>query len=303
MNDFKKYLPSKKFITVILFFVFLTGLSLGLFFGIKGIISLVKNNKNTKNGKQVEVTVGEIIQKDGNANGIPDWEEYLWGLDPDKNGPENKAFILTKKNILLENGDLLPYDNTKTILENEALSREFFATIVSLQQTGNLNEESLKSISDTIGQKIEATPISNIYTMEMLNLKTDSDNADANYSNAFSDLLVKYENEDIGSELTLISQGLGNNDEQALFAATTVASAYRNFGQELTKMPVPSSISSIHLSLANNYEKTAQSIEGLTKMLLDPILGMKSILNYKRYSDALVSDIEKLSNILQESAI
>lgn len=294
MSDSKNYLPSKKFTTILLFILVL----IALFFTIKGVVSLFKS-KSKVASEPIQMTVGTLIQKDGNNNGIADWEEYLWGLDPNKNGPENKEFILAKKKDLIQSGDIIPIDDSKAITDNEILSQEFFATIMSLQQTGNLNAESLKSISDTIGQKIEATPIANIYTKNMLTIKNDSPEANTAYFNTFSNLVTKYENEDIGSELILISQGISKNDPQALASAKSVASAYRSFGSELVKIPVPSSIYSIHLSLVNNYEKTGQSIEGLTQTLSDPIMGMRAIINYKQYSDALVSDIGKLSEILQ----
>jgi len=296
MKNFKKYLPSKQFTAIILILV----IFIALFFTIKGLISLVKNNKGIKGDNEVTgMTVGGIIQKDSNNNGIADWEEYIWGLNPNKDGDKNKEFIQSKKKDLTDNGIISIPDDSKIITDNELLSQEFFATIVSLQQTGNLNEESLKSVSDAIGQKIEVIIFPDVYTKDMLTIKGDSEETKANYSGDFVSLALIYQNEDIGSELTLISQGIGNSDPNALYAARTVASAYRSFGAELIKIPVPNSASSLSLSLANNYEKTAQSIEGLTQIVTDPILGMRSLVSYKKYNDALVSDIEQLTEVLK----
>lgn len=295
MNNYKKYLPSKKFVAVIVLIIAI----IAIFFTIKGVISLFHKNKTTNKNNQVNITVGEVIQKDSNYNGIADWEEYLWGLDPAKNGPENKAFINSKKSVLAQNGGIIPSDDSKTITENEALSQEFFAAIVSLQQTGNLNDDSLKSISDAVGQRAVATPLPDVYTKADLKVIPDSANANTEYYNAYNTLVTKYQNEDMGSELTLISQGLGNNDPQALYAAKTVGQAYVSFSSEFVKIPVPSSIATIHLRMANDYNKIGQAIGGLTVILSDQIAGMKAILNYKQYSDELVSDINKLSEVLQ----
>lgn len=296
MNNYKKYLPSKKFISLTLIIIIL----LGLFFTIKGLVFLIRENSTSGDNKKINtVVVGDLIQKDSNSNGIADWEEYLWGLNPQKNGPENKEFILAKKKNLSQSGEIIQNDDSRTITNNEILSRELFATIVSLQQTGDINDESIQSIASAIGEEVKANPIPSVYTKEDLTLKNDSEAANYAYYKAFEALVTKYEDRDIGSELTLISQGLGSNDPQALLAATTVAEAYRSFAKELVKIAVPISIYPIHLSLVNNYDKTGQSIDGLTRTLIDPIVGMKSLLNYKNYSDALVSDIEKLTEILQ----
>ena len=294
MNNYKKYLPSEKFMAIVLIIViFIT-----IFFSIKGIVTFFKNRKADKN-KPTQITIKEMIQKDGNDNGIPDWEEYLWGLDPNKNGAQNKEFILSKKGAAAQNGGIVPLDDSAAITENDMLSRQFFAAIVSLQQTGELNQESLQSISDAVGQKIDTVPIVDIYNKNMLTIENDSTKVNEDYLDSFNSLVVKYENADIGSELILISQGIGSNDPQALSAAQSVANAYKAFGNDLVKVPVPNSIYALHLSLANNYDKTGKSIEGLTKTLTDPIIGMRAILEYKEYSDALVSDINKLSEILQ----
>lgn len=296
MNNFKKYLPSKKFVSILLIII----IFMALFFAIKGIVSLFKNKKT--DGKPISMTIGtpeSISQKDSNNNGIADWEEYLWGLDPNKNGPENKEFISAKKKQLAQSGEISPIDDSQTITNNELLSQQFLATVVSLQLTGDLNEESMKSVSEALGKNVEAIPIPDVYTSKMLTIQNDSTLTNTAYRNALSKLITKYIDADIGSELTFIVQGLSNKDPQALYAAVTVAEAYQSFGKEFVKIPVPRSLSTAHLSMANNYEKIGQTIRDLAQILSDPIIGMRAIISYKQYSDALSFDQEKISEILQ----
>lgn len=291
----REYLPSKKFITVILFVVIV----ISLFFAVKGLITFIGNRKNKTNSPSKVTVIGDLIQKDSNKNGIPDWEEYLWGLDPSKTGPENKEYILSKKNSLMKNGEMTNPDESKAVSDNEMLSQEFFAAIISLQQSGQLDETSMKAISEAVGKNVEATPIPDIYTDNMLTLKGDSALNRDTYYKDLSNLVKKYKDADIGNELTFIIQGLSNNDPQALYAAQTVADAYISFGSELIKIPVPRGLYKDHLSAANNYEKVGQSIKDLTKILTDPLIGMKAIINYKNYSDALASNLENISGALQ----
>jgi ABC-type Na+ efflux pump permease subunit len=296
MNNYKKYLPSKKFVAVIVLIIAI----IAIFFTIKGVISLFHGKNKAAKNAPIPITVGEVIQKDSNYNGIADWEEYLWGLDPTINGSENKAFINSKKSVLAQSGGITkPSDDSQATTENETLSQEFFAAIVSLQQSGNLNEESLKSISDSIGQKAVATPLPDIYTMPDIKIVPDSTTANTTYYNAYHSLITKYASSDMGSELTLISQGIGNNDPQALYAARTVGQAYVSFAEEFVKIPVPSSLSTTHLRMANDYNKMGQSIGGLTVILTEPLLGMRALLNYKQYSDELVTGINKLAEVLK----
>ncbi len=269
-----------------------------MFFTLKGIISLFKK-KNTKNDTPVKVSVGELIQKDSNSNGIPDWEEYLWGLNPNKNGPENKEFILSKKNTLSQNNETISSNDSNLSVENDTLSKEFFATIISLQQTGSLDSESMNSISNAIGDNVKTIEIDDIYTNSMMKIENDSIEANKKYHDDLTKLVSSYSDSDIGNELTFVIQGLSNKDKQALSLAKTIAVSYQKFGKDLVKIPVPKVLASLQLSAANNYEKTGQTINSLTLMLNDPLGGMKALLNYKKYNDALSSDLEKISEILQ----
>lgn len=289
----KNYLPSREFIyrTVALTIILL------LSFCVYKIVIFFKNRADNKSATAL-IIKPDVIQKDSNNNGIPDWEESLWGLDPFSNGSSNKEFILAKRETLARENNLTPNTN-QSLSENETLSREFFSIIMSLQQSGNLDETSMQSVGDTIGEKITATPIADIYTSTaLLQVKNNPANIDS-YRQSMSNLMTKYANKDIGKELTFISVGLSTNDPGALVEAGNVASSYESFSKDLMKIQVPNTLSATHLSLANDYGKVAKSVEGMSQMLADPIIGMKAIINYKKYTDDLVSDMEKLSNSLE----
>ncbi len=289
----KEYLPSKQFVARILLLILL----LAVVFGIYEVVSFFRNRNPSLLRKPVKLQIKDVVQKDTNINGIPDWEETLWGLDPNTNGPSNKEFILAKREILAktEGGSQIAI-NAEPATENELLSREFFAILMSLEQSGNLDDTALKAISDTIGEKIVATSIPDTYTRNMLIIKGDSEKEIDNYFDAIKNLLLKYKKKDIGNELTFIAQGVKNNDSKVLEIAKAIGQAYKSSGKDLIKIPVPASFISIHLNLANDYDKTGQSIEGMLGVLTDQIAGMKALINYNKYSDALVTDMEILSD-------
>jgi hypothetical protein len=290
----KEYLPSKQFMVR-------TGV---LIAGIVVIFSIYKisvyfKNKSDQKDATMPLNVKDIVQKDSNKNGIPDWEETLWGLDPQGDGPSNKEFISIKKQALTPPEEIGDKNDEKPLSENENLSREFFAVIMSLQQTNNLDSISMQAIADAIGKKIVASSLADIYIRSMLTIKETTSESTSNYFDSFKNLTLAYKDKNIGDELIFIAEALQNNDPQALEVVKTVATAYRSFGKELVKIPVPVKFAGTHLSLANNYEKTAQSIEGLAHILTDQITGMKALINYKKYSDALVADIKFLSDNLE----
>jgi hypothetical protein len=288
----KKYLPSRIFVIKVIVII-LIAITV---FGVYKLFSYFKNKP--KEGKVVKLLFKNIVQKDSNNNGVPDWEEALWGLDPSKDGASNKEFIDAKKRTLSNNGTLLEGNSNLNISKNDQLAREFFSIIMSLQASGTLDDTSINTVADSIGQKIAAAPISDKYTQNMLIIKDDSATASINYFNQFKALTNKYADRNIGDELVFISEGLKRNDTTAMKSTRSVADAYKEFGQELIKIPVPAHIAERHLSLANNYEKTGETIDGLTIMLDDPMEGMRSIVNYKNYSDGIVSDVNFIKDNL-----
>ena len=286
------YLPSKPFVTRV---VILAAAVIVIFSAFK-IINYFKNHSIGKTATDL-VIQPEIIQKDTNTNGIPDWEESLWGLDPSKDGQSNKEFILAKRaSLASENGAAVTSD--EPVSENDALSREFFAVVMSLQQSGNLDQNTLRAVSDTVGKKIVADPLPAIYTKGMATIRSseDMDIEKLKYYTDYLNLNVKYKDRNIGNELTFIAAALKNNDPGALKLVSNIGSSYRSFGKDLMKIPVTPALADIHVSLANNYERIAVSIGDLSKLLTEPITGMKGLINYKKYSDLLIEDIGKLAD-------
>jgi len=287
-----KYLPSKVFMIRV-------AIVLVVIATVFGVIKTIKYFKNrpTKN-TPVKVLVKDVVQKDSNNNGIADWEEYLWGLNPEKNGESNKEFIMAKKNTIGNNGAPTINNGTDSAKEAEGLSKEFLALVVSLVQTGSMTEKSVSQVSSMFGEKIVPETIPDTYTRDMLTI-SNSEEADLEYFQELQKLNKKYEGSDMGGELTIMAQGLQNNNPQALIIASTIASSYRSFGQELIKIPVSNKIATGSLNLANDYEKIAQSIEKFPLILDNPLEGMKAILNYKKYSDGILSDIASISSNLE----
>lgn len=286
-----KYLPSTQFIARLILIVIILGLAVGGY-ELKNYMA-----RNPTQSQKTKLIVKNLNQKDSNNNGIADWEEALWGLDPEKNGDQNKTFILSKRETLTQSAGNVPVA-TEDLSPNDKLSREFIATLMSLQQSGTLDAEAIKAVSDSVGKQIISQPLPDVYKKEMMNTMSNTTANTKNYYFAVKKLFDIYKDKNIGDELTIINTGLINNDPKAFQVVAEIASSYRAFGKDLLHTPVPANLADINLRLANNYEKTGLAIEGMTNVIDDPMSGMKAIINYKKYNDAIVSDIERLSSNL-----
>ena len=95
-------------------------------------LNLFKKKEEARKEALSNATVGELVGKDSNNNGIADWEERLWGLDPTKlttNGVANKTIIEQKRKQLGGTDDT-------PLNENDRLARDLFMVASAVGQEG-----------------------------------------------------------------------------------------------------------------------------------------------------------------------
>jgi len=288
MDNFKKYLPSKNFISLVLLIITFVL----IFFIGKGVISLIKNRERKDGVKEPDiVSIKEIIDEDDNNNGIPNWEEYFWGLDPKKDGKKNREFVLAKRELANQNTGNEVKGEPVVLTENEALSRDFFVAMLALSEKGILDEESINAMSETVGQKVIAEPIADKYTMQQILIQKETTiETIQSYYQKITSLIKKYNNEkDLGKEITLMSISISSNDRHAMLTVRSIVQAYRDLAQELLAIETLDILAESHLQMINSCEKIAESIEGLILSEDDSLVGLKSLINYKRYSEEFLS--------------
>ena len=100
----KQYLPSRKFVIVALSALVVFGVVFGLV-AWKNSKKIAAENQINQGGLQVEkITYQDLVSKDTDGDGIEDWEESLWGTDPNnkftQEGTPDASLIEHKKKSL-----------------------------------------------------------------------------------------------------------------------------------------------------------------------------------------------------------
>lgn len=291
----KSYLPSKQFRARLLLVIILVIIVLI----ITKVTPAIKN-RLSKSSTEQNLLVKDMVAQDSNSNGIADWEEALWGLDPKGDGIANKQFIFAKKQRLSDGSNINDGEITD---DNEKLAREFFALLVSLKQNGNLDEDAIVSLSNLVGQKVVTEQIPDIYTKDMLETTVTTPSKIKAYYTNFTLISSRRKANGIGDELQLMGQALANNDREASSGLRRIANEYRSFGQDIMTLSVPTSLDEENLKLANLYEKNAQTIEKMSNFMDNPIAGMASLVQYKKYNDELVNELGKLRTFFVRNGI
>lgn len=278
----QKYLPSKKFVkfiglcvgVVVVFFV------LSNLFGTHGYFS-----KGSTGSISARGTVGDVISRDSNNNGIADWEESLWGLDPEGDGKGNKQIIDARKKaagilpVNQEGGDATP--ETK----NDALARDLLSTILALNQAGSLTPEAITNIALSLGQNIdEKRSTVKTYTVEDLSVVASNTQTKQTYQKNLQALVEKYEPSGMGNEFTILAEGL-EKDDTPLDGLIPIASAYQSFAKDLLATPTPKDASLYALNLINASSSIGVALQKASTLYTDIITGMVGVDEFLKGSD------------------
>ncbi len=274
-------LPSKKFavfialcVGVVLFFFIITSI-----FGSKASFFKKKSNAPVR----AEGTVGDVISRDSNNNGIADWEESLWGLDPEGNGIENKKIVDEKKKMA---GITTINDSGVPATQSDVFVRDLLSTILALNQSGTLTPEAVTNIALGLNKNIDAkrTTIPE-YTITSLTIVPASAEAKRTYKKNIQALITKYDASGIGTEFEVLAQGLEKEDD-SLSGLTPISQAYAGFTKDLLATPTPSDASLYALALINASNKASIALESASHLYSDVLVGMVGIDEFLEASTA-----------------
>ncbi len=303
IEKLKKYLPSKKLARIL-------GGSAVVVILVLVISSYFGNNLRFLSGKKnglVVGTVGEAIGKDSNNNGIPDWEESLWGFDPKGNGKENKVAIEAKKQAAkttsIGSGDDIEDINAST--PTGAFSRDLLSSMLALQQAGSLTPEAIANIAASIGQTFDTkrglTPTYKITDVTLAS--GDLNAARIAYKKNFQTILNKYKNSSFGSEFDIIAEGLGNSTEDsALATLPDIATDYTNFAKDVLSQKTPKDAAVYALELANASQGIANSLRKIALFRSDVMTGLVGMDEYTKSSNSFTTATSNLGNYFGESS-
>ncbi|OGI71043.1 hypothetical protein A3B84_02455 [Candidatus Nomurabacteria bacterium RIFCSPHIGHO2_02_FULL_35_13] len=307
-EKYSKYLPSKKFILITSAVVVLGVIIFMIFFmSSSGENFSITGNKNNTALKVENSTFAELIQLDSDQDSIADWEEALWGTDKNKkitfNDVPDATYIENKKKELkIEQGVI---ENETKLTETEKFAREFFTSYTAMKSSGQIDNETINSFSNALGQNIVNPNLIDRYLEADVKINTNDDSIiKEKYYEDVKSLFKKYQSSGIGDELEIVSNGLalnstnetGNTDQYGKLS--TIARAYQDFAKKTMEISVPQSLVEYHLRIANSSNNTGISVSNMVKIINDPIVGLSGLSQYQKYSEDLIKAVSDLETFL-----
>ncbi len=226
------------------------------------------------------MTVGDIVTEDTNGNGIPNWEEELWGLDPTTiytGGVSNKEIIESKRAALgIQSTSEADLDDT------DRIARQLFTLTSALGQSDEVDSATLQSIAATLGDSVDIKAVSNIYTLKDVQTSQTTTANLQTYTTTLKKTLSKYDA--TTPDIEVLAMALENEDASGLPQLAQSATTYQKLAKDLVAMRTPLGLAQDHLALANSFAGIATSLIYMTELNDNSLKALVGVAIYKNYS-------------------
>lgn len=246
-------------------------------------------------------TVADLVVKDSNGNGIPDWEERLWGLDPTvlyTNGESNAQIIKDKQTALGVSG---ASNNGSTNNETDAIAQQLFSITTALSQNQDIDDATLQNIANKLGSSINIKIVGNTYSLKNLHIISTTTTSLTTYQQNLSKILSQY-NLNQG-DVTIIINAAQTGDYSAFPSLGPIGITYLALAKQLSSLPVPIGVAQYHLNVMNGYAGMAKSFQYLMQIQDNSSQALVGIALYKTYAGRAQAALYNLDNYLTKYGI
>lgn len=267
-------------------------------------MNLIQGKEESGLVYESDITLGELVGKDTDGDGIPDWEEPLYGLNPNKKEttpgtPDSTAIAKMK----MDQGKSLESTNKdENLTETDKFSRELFSTIATLNQNGTMNDQTIDGLSNSLVKQIQDSTSGKVYTYADINITNDNNlKTTIKYNDSLKSISpenpVKYSAKDVLEEF--VSEK-NNFDTRILSKLDPITNQTDKLIAGMLKITVPQYLAQAHLDFINNMEQVNSNLKDFKFFDSDPILALRGISKYGENSQSLEIANKNLIKIIND---
>jgi hypothetical protein len=248
-----------------------------------------------------------IATKDSDGDGLPDWEEALYGTDPHKVDTFGLGMTdaqAVAKGLIVPKAATPAATVTASGTDSTASSTPADAGIPgNAPAPGSLTEQfaqlfftqymAAQESAQASGTTFSSDDVATFVTSAIQQLQQSLPQQDAF---TFGEVLPK-------SELAYLNDAVANNDTTAIDNITKISKAYTNIANAFMKLPVPTELAASHLALANAFAQMGVVTGQLAALNRDPILTSLGLANYTGDATAMRDGFVGLATALMNGGV
>lgn len=302
---YKNFLPSNLVVSLFIIPIF----SIILFFILKDKVTESSVGESSAKFNLTKAVEEELTKKDGDSDGLLDWEERLYETDidnPDSDGdgildglevktgtnptdPFNKEFRKSEIKKVINGENEYNYRNDTNLTQTDKFSRDLFVKIAELKGSNLINNVSAQNriIEEVLEKNIKdfvPLEIKNSYTKK--DLKTSNSLSVGVFQEVFSNTYKSQKWDLVEDDIYLLAQFAESGDTKIFEKLSNNFSVYEKYKEDLLKISVPEEIYSFYLQYINSLHEYSYILKMIIDSREDPI--------------GLVNHVQSLRNSLEK---
>jgi hypothetical protein len=268
-------------------------------------IALVGGAYYLSSGKTAQVNAAsteDILKayaaKDTDGDGLPDWEEALYGTDP--NNPDTFHLGMTdaeavQKGLVKLKIDApsapaaatsslaagIPGPTAASTTLTDQFAQAFFNNYISTRGSQPPTaDQAAQFVQGAVANLVATQVRPDAYAASDIRVSGSGPAALQAYAAAAQTALSTHSANVQYDELTYLQDAVQKNDQSSIVALKSIASSYTQNAQALAAVPVPSEAASAQLALVNAIARMGATINDMAAIQSDPILALVALGNY-----------------------
>ncbi len=263
------------------------------------------NKKQSSELTYDSATLSDLVSRDTDGDTIPDWEEKLYGTDPNKKEttPGVPDAVAIEKLRPQAGQSVSVNSGTENLTQTDKLSRDIFSSVAATSQDGQtIDQSTIDQMGSSLAENIQSSAPRKVFTAADLTTTTDDKKSLQKYSDAGSNLLYD-KNASNYSVIDVLQKFLGdgtNVDSSALLELNPIIAKTNNVIKGLAAMSVPKSLVVLHLNILNAFEALSENLSDIQLYDTDAVVAFKGINQYQTSVANLTSSITDINTVLTQ---
>lgn len=295
------------------------------------IRNFISNGASKNSRPEITVTIPSRAiteSPDSDGDGLKDWEEQLWGTDPnnpDTDGDktsDGEEIRLGRNPLVTGPEDLLTSalpskvagDKTKTpdqtatepLTLTDQLARDFlenYLRLKGLADGSELKSEERQSILESLLYNLPLINLPNSYSLSKISTFPANDKETIfSYLKEVGGVILGSQDIKV-NELVVVRDALTREDENELRKLAPIIAAYENAVKNLLSIKAPEKYARLHLDLANSINNLRRAIILMQNFFKDPVQGLLATTFFNEESDKLGAALEGFQKEAQKDGL
>jgi hypothetical protein len=269
------------------------------------------------NAESTQALLQAYAQKDSDNDGLPDWEEALYGLDPHNahsfspNMTDGEAVSrgLVKPKFMTATAtttdtSTIPATTAAPNSLTDQFAQSLFTQIVSQSNGTEPTPAQITQFAQAaITSLVQAHTTQNKYSLSDEKKSTGGPDTLRTYIATIESALAKNNPHTTKSEIDYFSDAVNTSDTSGLASVAKIGAAYAAEAPAVMNISVPSEAQYAHLELANAFARMGEDISNMSAMNTDPLRAYLGLAAYKNDAPTFIQAFADMNSVLQSEQV